>query len=73
MEMKGGTPIITGEIDLGGYAQNLRVIKDQPVTQRLQVKSYKLHLLDSQVSDSQFATLLPRELQPLNWASLYGM
>lgn len=35
MEMKGGTPIITGEIDLGGYAQNLRVIKDQAVTQRL--------------------------------------
>lgn len=35
MEMKGGTPIITGEIDLGGYAQNFRVIKDQAVTQRL--------------------------------------
>lgn len=35
MEMKGGTPIIIGWIDLGEEAQNLRVMKDQAVIQRL--------------------------------------
>lgn len=35
VEMKGGTPIITGWIDLGEEAQNLRVMKDQTVTRQL--------------------------------------
>lgn len=68
MEMKGGTPIITGEIDLGGYAENLRVIKDQAVTQRLASEVIQITF----VGFTGFR-FLGRELQPLNWASLYGI
>lgn len=66
MEMKRGKPIIIGWIDLGEEAQNLRVMKDQAVIQRLAIEVIQVTFVGFTGFRFRICHFITRELKPQN-------
>lgn len=66
MEMKRGKPIIIGWIDLGEEAQNLRVMKDQAVIQRLAIEVIQVTFVGLTGFRFHICHFITTELKPQN-------